>query len=303
MKIPENISRTAGKALLKLQKHSPEILIGVGIVSGVAATATAIHATLHCEQILDEHRFNMEQIEKARYVADNDDGIDYAKEDEMNDKRVVYTRTAISFVKLYLPTVMFTGISIACILSAHNILSKRNAAVVAAFAALNDKFNDYRERVRNEYGEEKDKQFMRAIDIVQTEDPETGEPGEPSKQQSMDLSGTDRFFDPMSPYWDRSNPEMNVAFVRAKTKEANDRLAINGHLFLNEVYDMFGIPHSSEGAVLGWIYDEAHPYTMVDFGIYDQTDDPWDFVRDIPWDGTHEIRLNFQDLSIIYDKI
>lgn len=303
MNIPENVTRTASRILLKVQKHSPEILIGAGIVSGVAATAFAVKATLHCEEILDQHNANMAQINKARYVADNDDDITYTDADEKADKQTVYLKTGVEFAKLYLPTVILTGLSITCILSAHNILSKRNAAVVAAFAALSDKFDDYRDKVRQELGEEKDKQFMRAISVTEAVDEETGESLGNTTTQSLDIHGTDRFFDEMSPYWDRTNPEMNVAFLRAAVRRANDKLAIQGHLFLNEVYDMLGIQHSTEGAVLGWIYDEAHRDTAVDFGIFNITDDPYDFVRDMPWSGETGIRLSFQDLDIIYDKI
>ena len=44
-----------------------------------------------------------------------------------------------------------------------------------------------------------------------------------------------------------------------------------GHLYLNEVYDMLGIPRTKAGQIVGWIYDEEHPVgdNYVDFGIYD----------------------------------
>ena len=42
-------------------------------------------------------------------------------------------------------------------------------------------------------------------------------------------------------------------------------------MFLNEVYDMLGIPKSKAGQVVGWVYDEENPVgdNYVDFGIYD----------------------------------
>jgi hypothetical protein len=60
-------------------------------------------------------------------------------------------------------------------------------------------------------------------------------------------------------------------FLRAQQQYANDKLRANGHLFLNEVYDMLGIPRTKAGQVVGWVYDAENPIgdNYVDFGIYD----------------------------------
>ena len=51
--------------------------------------------------------------------------------------------------------------------------------------------------------------------------------------------------------------------------QANDMLKSQGHLFLNEVYDMLGFKRTTAGAVVGWIYDDKKPYgdNFVDFGM------------------------------------
>ena len=78
-----------------------------------------------------------------------------------------------------------------------------------------------------------------------------------------------RFFDESSPNWVK-DPEYNLMFLRQQQQYANDRLKSVGHLFLNEVYDMLGIPRSKEGQVVGWIYDEENLIgdNFVDFGIF-----------------------------------
>ena len=60
-------------------------------------------------------------------------------------------------------------------------------------------------------------------------------------------------------------------FLKAQQQYANDLLRARGRLFLNEVYDMLGIPKSKAGQVVGWVYDEENPVgdNYVDFGIYD----------------------------------
>ena len=60
-------------------------------------------------------------------------------------------------------------------------------------------------------------------------------------------------------------------FLRRQQDYANEVLKSRGHLFLNEVYDMLGIPRTKAGQVVGWIYNEDNPNgdNYVDFGIYD----------------------------------
>lgn len=303
MNIPSNITRAFGDFTLTVRKHSPTILTVCGVVAGVAATGFAVRATLHCDEVLERHNEKMHEIAKCRMVADQDEDIDYPDHAEKRDKQVVYLQTALDFARLYMPTILLTGLSITCVLSAHNILSKRNAAVVAAFAALSDQFESYREKVVNELGKEKDEEFIRGISEIEVMDDETGEVVEKKKVQSTEVSDLDAFFDELSPFWDHMNSEMNVARLRSTIKWANDQLMIHGHVFVNDIRRQLGLPDTTSGAVMGWTYDELHPDTMIDFGVFNGTDDPYDFVRDIPWDGTTGIRLTFANATIIYDKI
>lgn len=48
-------------------------------------------------------------------------------------------------------------------------------------------------------------------------------------------------------------------FLRSQQNFANDKLKANGHLTLNDVYDMLGFHDSKAGMVVGWIYDLDHP--------------------------------------------
>lgn len=310
MNIPSNITRAFGKIALAAKKNAPTILVATGVVAGVAATATAIRATLKCDEIIQLHNESMKNIEKARFVVDNDPDFEgtYTEEQEKADRKTVKTQTAIQFVRLYFPTVALTALSVTCILAGHHMMTKRNAAMVAAFTAVSSKFDDYREMVKDRLGADVERDIYKRI-IEEAELDENGEPnGDIHKEQSkkpVDMS-TDRFFDEFSALWNRNDPNMNVANLRAVTKMAQDKLIMQGYLFLNDVYDMLGIQRTPAGQVLGWIYDKDHMDTVVDFGVYlDPTviEDPWDFVNDEPWDGNIGILLNFGGLEIMYDKI
>jgi hypothetical protein len=75
-----------------------------------------------------------------------------------------------------------------------------------------------------------------------------------------------RFFDELCPDFNRQ-PEYNFLFVRSVQNFANDMLRARGHLFLNEVYDMLGIPRTGAGQVVGWVLENGDGY--VDFGVFD----------------------------------
>lgn len=77
-----------------------------------------------------------------------------------------------------------------------------------------------------------------------------------------------RFFDEGCPNWSK-DPEANKLFLRMQQEYANDMLRTRGHLFLNEVYDLLGLPRTKDGACVGWVYDEKNPVgdNFVDFDL------------------------------------
>jgi hypothetical protein len=91
------------------------------------------------------------------------------------------------------------------------------------------------------------------------------------QNMKSDISPYACFFNEDSVAWTK-NPECNKMFLRQQQNYANEKLRQRGYLFLNEVYDMLGIPRTKAGQCIGWIYDEKNPIgdNYVDFGIYDR---------------------------------
>jgi hypothetical protein len=85
------------------------------------------------------------------------------------------------------------------------------------------------------------------------------------------VSSYARFFDESCPSW-TNDPEMNVMFLKAQQHYANMLLQSRGHLFLNEVYDMLGLPRTKAGQIVGWMYDTESPSgdNCVDFDLHSQ---------------------------------
>lgn len=270
----KNAKLLMNKVVLGTKKHSPELLMGIGVAGIVASTVVACKATLKASDILSEAKGDLEKINS---VANNPEYADrYTEEDLQKDKAVLYTQTGLKVAKVYLPAVGLGVVSIACLVSSHNILKKRNIALAAAYTTIDKSFKDYRKRVTDRFGEEVERQIrhnIKAVDIEETVVDENGNETVVKKTVEVgDINGCSdyaRYFDENCAHWD-SDPEYNLVFLRAQQQYANDLLRTKGHLFLNEVYDMLGIPRTKAGQVVGWYYDEKNPTgdNYVDFGIY-----------------------------------
>ena len=270
-----NLSHTFTRAGLKLKKHSPEILLVTGVVGVVTSSVMACKATLKVTEVIDGAK---EQIDTIHEVAENPDLKDkYTEEDSKKDLVIVYTQTGVKLLKLYGPSVALGVFSLGCMIGSNRILSKRNAVLATAYAALKKDFGNYRAGVIERFGKELDRELrynIKAQEIEQTSVDKDGK--EVVEKKIVNVVDPNRFspyaivFDDGNTGWDK-DPELTKFFLIQQQNYANDRLKARGHLFLNEVYDMLGAKRTKAGAQVGWVYDEKHPIgdNFVDFGMFD----------------------------------
>ena len=260
-----------------VQKHSPEILAGVGVVGVVASTVMACKATMKLNDILEESK---ETRDKIREVESNPRYEEqYSHEDAKKDLVINYTQTAMKVAKLYAPAVILGSASLGCLLASNDILRKRNAALSAAYMTVDKSFKEYRQRVVDRFGEEVEKEIrynIKAEEVTSTVVAEDGsETTVTETVKTMDpnlYSDYAKFFDEASPYWQK-DPEYNFMFLKSQQQYANDLLKARGRLFLNEVYEMLGIDKTKAGQIVGWVYNPENPIgdNFVDFGIFDMS--------------------------------
>ena len=261
----------------KVEKHSPEILMGVGIVGVVASSVTACRATMKLNDNLDECAETRDKIKSVQENPAYDDR--YSDEDAQKDLTINYVQTGVKIAKLYAPSVALGVLSIGCLLGSHNVMQKRNAALSAAYLTVDKSFKEYKQRVIDRVGEEVEKEIrygIKAEEVVETVTDEEG--NETTVTETVNTmnptlySDYARFFDAASPCW-QNDPEYNLMFLRAQQQYANDLLRAKGRLFLNDVYEMLGLEKSKAGQIVGWVYDPENPNgdNFVDFGIYDMS--------------------------------
>lgn len=280
-KIMSSASKALHRVGFQLQKKSPEILVGVGILGAVVSTVLACKATTKAGKVIDEAKKSIDTIHQANERGVTNAGESYSDQDCKKDLTVTYAQTGIKLAKLYGPAVVLGVASAASILASHNIMKKRNVAIAAAYAAVDKSFKDYRGRVLERFGEQVEKELRYGIKAKEIEETVTDSKGkEKTVKKTVDVA--EAGWDPSkySPYakvfdeghrdW-RKDPEQNMFFLKALQAQANDMLKSRGHLFLNEVYDLLGFKRTTAGASVGWIYDERNPVgdNFIDFGLFE----------------------------------
>ena len=294
--------RVFADARIQIAKHSPEILVYSGIAGVVVATVLACRATLKATQAIESTKYNFSHIKEARETCSRDS---YTDADYRNDIVSASANTALDFTKLYgVPAILMAG-SIFAISKGHGITMQRNAGLTSAVTALTAGYNAYRARVSERFGAEAEQDIYlnRRSEINEVEVVGRNGAMKLQKEETTDIqlnaeySPYARYFDDVSPQW-QASPELNLTFLRCQQNYANDRLRINKHLFLNEVYDMLGITRSSVGQVVGWVLGPDGD-NYVDFGIYAGDRSKRAFVNG----NETSILLDFNVNGVMYDLI
>ena len=296
--IVKSVSSAMNKTMMKVRKHSPEILVVAGIAGTVVSAIIACKATTKVNKIVEDTKNDIDKVHTAMETGVTEAGESYSAEDSKKDLTIIYVQTGIKFAKLYAPAVILGTLSITSILASNNILRKRNVALGAAYAAIDKGFKEYRSRVIERFGEEVDRELkynLKAKKFDETIiDEETGKEKKVKKNgfvvSPADISGYARFFEKytqdedgnsiLNPHWE-SNNEYNLMFIKAQERYANDLLKAKKRVFLNEVYEMLGLPRTKAGQIVGWVYDPENSKgdNYIDFGLYSDNLSYSDYVN------------------------
>src|SRR5690349_7388413 len=134
--IPNAVTFKVARTALVLQKNSPNILFGAGVVGVVATAVLASKATLQVEGVLDQHDKQLQMIEEGKLAVDTHGVKVYSEEDARKDTMIVWGKTTHELIKLYGPTVICGIVTIAALSKSHNMLNERNAGLAAAYAIV-----------------------------------------------------------------------------------------------------------------------------------------------------------------------
>lgn len=276
--LPQSFEKLHGRTMLKIDKYMPEMMITGGIISGVAAVITTAYQTMKLQDVLNE-----------------------ADQNEEENKPL---ETALTLCKLYAVPATLTITSAGLSIGAFSKMKGRYLGAVAAYNGLNASFNAYRERVRQDQGEEKDKDYLYGRTYSETVD-EEGNVQNVVEVEGV-IPGLSRYSvifsetlpnGAVNPNWDE-NMNFNIMFLKALESQANDLLQRRGHVFLNEVYDSIGFPHTKDGSLVGWV--RGHGDNFIDFGLYNNKVDKY---RQYVDNDKSCLILDFNVDGVIFDLI
>ena len=157
-------------------------------------------------------------------------------------------------VPLYLPVVLLTGSSLACIVSATVLNTKRQRSMTAAYILLENGFKQYRDKVAELYGSD-------ATQKVETEI--TNDKFE-EKNPQLEILENDLFYDEYRGEFFEST----LDYVREAMYHVNRNFILRGYSTLNEVYDFLNLSHTEQGDILGWSTDYGwcdYGYSWIDY--------------------------------------
>lgn len=304
--------KAASIAGLYAKKHSPEILIGTGLVSSVGALSLAISRSSKGKEVLEECKQEYRFIKEAKEKAENNEipGDIYTVEDYKKDFARVSFQSAIKITKVYTPVILLEAFSIASVLAGLRILKGRNIALAAAYAGVKKiaetrkrLLTDYREEVQSKVGPEVESDLWEKS-VAKQELPKEGTKINSKHHRLVAPSNyyadeNSRIFCEENTWMWKKNAEQNLMLLRSIQAHANDMLIAKGHVFLNEVYDLLGFDRSAEGAVIGWV-ENGTGDNYIDFGFLDMSNPQ---TRKFIDGEVYDVLLNFNVDGVIYDLI
>lgn len=310
--IQNGIVSGVSKAGLKLAKHSPELcLIGTLVFGGLCVYEVAKNAS-HNEEAVKETKDEMNEIKVKKATKS-----DYTDKDARKDTLVAYKNTAVRFGSMYGKAAIFGGLAVACAVGQYKILSGRTIAATAAYATLDKTFKEYRKRVVDAIGEEKERDIRLDSHEETSVTKETDEDGKEVTKETKHHVANDPehpkrslgksvysayFAKDTSTQWS-TNRNYNLMFIKAQQAYFNNLLQVRGFVFLNDVLDALGIDQIPEGQALGWL-KKGNGDGYIDFGVFDSNGDVTLNGNEDYVNGYEDsLFLDFNVDGVMWDKI
>lgn len=188
----------------------------------------------------------------------------------------------------YIPTIVAGAATITCIFGA-NILNKRTqAALVSAYALIDTSYKEYKNKLKELYGEEAHEKIVEAIAIERTEDIYIHSE---CLCNGCDLTSEDGCGDDVLFYDEFTGRyfESTIEKVIVAEYHLNRNFTLRGYAVLNEFFEFLGLPTTDYGSVVGWAVNDDELY-WIDFNHRKVTmDDGLEcYIIETPWGPTAE---------------
>lgn len=306
-KVVRKAKVSAGITGLKIRRNSAELSLGFGIGGIILTVFESSKATLSAGDILELHRQRMEEAKEAIKAAEEC----HVAYNPGREKLIIWSRTFVDLAKLYAPAITLGGLSVGAIILSRNITHRRYLAAVAAYNAVREAFESYRERVREEMGDMYDHHFRYGTELREVTEEMLDEKGKKKKVTKLEeVEGTEQLDkDRLSFWWDEylpdgrknsnwdANPEFCLSWLRGRENLITDLGRKQGYLFVNDVLRELGLPGVfPEGQLLGWVFSKDN-YAFIDLGIHDPVSSKSEGGRG------RRFLITLKPDGVVYDKL
>ena len=248
-----NLSKVFKQVRMVVDKHSPEILTGIGIAGMITTTVLAVKATPKALQLIEERK-------------------EETQVDTLPPVEVVKTCW-----KCYIPAVVTAAASVACLIGATSVSARRNAALATAYKLSETAFADYKAKVVETIGEKKEEKVREKVAQEKLDK-------NPVSNNEVYITGRGEtlFLDQHSMRYFT----FDIDKLRKVENKLNRDMQLDmfGYVSLNDLYDELGLERTKLGDDLGWnlyrglieikfypgITDDERPCLVLDYTVAPQ---------------------------------
>jgi hypothetical protein len=237
----QTIAKVFKEAQNVISKNSPALLTGIGIAGMITTTVLAVRATPKALKLIED------------------------KQQELypdSTEKLTVMETVKTTWKCYLPAAITGVTSVACLIGANSVHTRRNAALATAYNLSTTALSDYKEKVVETIGEKKEREVRDKVAESKLEK-------NPVSNSTIVVAGkgNTRFMDSIT----KRRFISDIETINQIVNRLNRRM-INGedYISLNEFYSEIGLEGCDVGDELGWnvarglIELPDPPHAMVD---------------------------------------
>jgi hypothetical protein len=212
-----------------INENSTTILTGVGIAGTITTAYLSGRASFKAARLLEEERYEAE-----------------AKEDDNGHAGAIVDLTLWSKVKivwrLYIPPFLMGTTTVISIIAANKIASKKIAALAIASGISDRALKEYKEKVIERFGENKDRDIRDAVAQDRVENSHL------SREVLAVGTGEVLCYDMHTGRYFSST----VEDIKRAENKINHELLNHAYASLSEFYDEIGLPPTSYSDNVGW---------------------------------------------------
>ena len=221
-----DIVKRAGKLITD---NSPVILTAIGVAGTLTTAYLTCTATVKAVRLIDEAEFVPTPI--GRYKPDPLD-----------------SRAKVQMVwQLYIPAAATAALTVAAIISANRVGSRRAAALAAAYSLTERAFEEYKSKIIEKLGEKKEQSYrdeiaQERVDRDPVDNKQVIVTGEGSVLCYESFTG--RYF------------LCDMETLRKAQNDINAQVLHDSYASLSDLYDLIGLPSTSNSDDVGWNSDK-----------------------------------------------